>query len=552
MKVRLAIDIYYRAPTYIGYHAMIPPSSSAPRNVPPIRVPHPKPGAGNVPQGQVGQALRQVANGALPANPPATSRNAAIQKLLAQVDQQESALPAAAAEETQCMALPRQAGHTGSVVHAKKNALECLLEQVSTLGAGRSVIVNAGDHLYPGGGFHVAGFPHDSLPLEETLCVVVANALKSLRLASGSYPLGPVQANQGQLYSSNLSIRYPMSVVKQLLEVGSMGKQRLLDQLDVLLNAPVPAAPAGSTRFDMVTVVAPDRRNGPIDSDALYSAMLRQFAHAMTTARQHGATTFIFPLPGGKLFAQMSREPGAGADPEYQEALARAAADAIRLFAGNLDVVLPSQGRLSGLIEEFMAKPMLVPAAISRPEQAPYRNSPQAARPLQPALPVQPAPGARPLQSPKQVRPAQHAQHARPAPLLQQVRPVTPAHHVRPAQHAQPARGPAVALQQRTLGKSQFQTDPRNLATAPRSAAADVLRHLIGDGSHASLHRVHGLPVPAQGRQAYWFTGRHPDPKVGCALVCIEVDGKRENYCLWYNPNKLPALANVVRHATPL
>jgi len=81
----------------------------------------------------------------------------------------------------------------------------------------------------------------------------------------------------------------------------------------------------------------------------------------------------------------------------------------------------------------------------------------------------------------------------------------------------------ADSLEQRQMGSWNYTVEPENLALNPDSAVSQVLGTLIRDSSKITLRRVHGVEAPEEGNRAYWFINRDQNPKVGRALVSVQV-----------------------------
>jgi len=452
--------------------------------------------------GQAPRAPRDAAGG--------ESINARINDLFARVRQQERGLDVSPPKVTSCIAFPPRTDANGAmarVVRSPDNAVDCLVRLLDTPLAGRVAIINPADSRHRGGGLGVDTFRHQRMPAEETLCVLGRGAKASLDAATG-YPLGPDKVGQRQLYSAGLQMRYDRAVLQALCDVSGTPGARLEAQRDLLLDASFATPSRNAPRYDMISIAALDRRDQPqIDAKALYTGMLRQFAHAMVNAKEHKVETFILALPGSGLFSRTSRRHDAPADPLYQHVLARAAVDAIRLFSRGLQrVVIPSHGKeLDALIELYRKQPVRVPPPAAAAPAAPPRPGPR-----MPPVPAQ--------------------RHAQPrAPFFRLSRP---------------------AQLPRSMGGLQYQVERENLSQQLHPAVARALQSLIGDGSKVTLRRVHGVPVPTQGRQPYWFLCRDPDPNAGRALVSVQVSPRqRQVFEVVFSRQALPQLASRVARA---
>jgi len=418
------------------------------------------------------------------ARPSASDINKAINLRFEEVRRQEARLNVPAAEITQCTQLPAPTGHPNCLEQTRKSVLRYLIEAVQADRKKTVGIINPGDAWYKGGGLGVGTFKHQSVPLEETLCVAGHGGFKSLQEVVGGYPLGPGYPCERQLYSTNVHFRFGRDTLKQLCDVTGDAREQINAQRDLLLNAPFAASPGDSPAWHLVTVVAPDNRNSPgFDARVLYTSMLRQFAHALVNGQKHGVKTFLMMLPGSGLFAKTSKEPGAKAEPRYQQALACAAVDAVRYFGKGLHVVIPSHGEaLDTLIEQYQTMhvvPEGVGARYNGKELAPSAITPPQSKPEE--------------------------------------------------------------LRMREMCGLRYGTAPTNFAKERQSYVASVLAPLIRDFSKVSIHRVYGVQPPVQGSQNYWFIRR--EEGVGRALVCImKADKTREVYEVVFSRTALPEL----------
>jgi len=426
-----------------------------------------------------------VANRPMPPEVPTT--NDLINARFEELRQQEIRLKVPAAGITDCTALPAPTDRPNSLHHSSRSVLKCMIEAVLSNPEGTVAIINPGDPWYPGGGVVVDHFKHQNLPFEETLCLLGEGAFKSLHAGRRAYPLGPGYPCERQLYSSNVRFRFNRHTLQQLCDVTGSPRQKLEAQRDLLVKAPLAASPGDSPAWHMVTVVAPDNRNSPgFDGDALYTGMLRQFAHALVNGQKHGVRTYLLMLSGSGLFAKTSSEPDARAYPPYQQALACAAVDAVRYFGKGMDVVIPSHGeQIDKLIHLYETQATVPDAVTSR-----YQGTP-----LKPSVTMPP------LSNPEELR-------------------------------------------MRRMCGLRYGTTSKNFALDRNSGVAKALAPLIRDFRKVSIHRVYGVQPPVEGRQAYWFIRHDGDPNADRALVSImNPDGSREVFEVVYSGTALPELA---------
>ncbi len=541
-----------------------------------------------------------IANGAGPAAPAPNqgkkSANERIIDLMNNVCAQEAKLQnVPAARVISCKTLPPETGRA-AVVQLRSNAVDLLLEAAKLAQDGELGFVSPADTKLVGGALDASvrpGFRHDGLLLEETYCTLIEGAKRSLDGAASSYPLGPDTKHQHLLHASDLKFRYDHRARLDMLEVKGSSRDRIAAQREVMINTIDSHRGRSGPGMHMFSIAGVDRRGvAKFDYKAMYEGMLRQLAHAFTTAKSNKVKILVLTLSGSGEYSRESREPGAKPDRDYLKSLACAAADAIHYFGAGLSVQIPTHGaELDGFIEDYLKNPSVSPglqgeryfdikaAQLQQPAQAKQQKhaiqqkpAPQQGLPVPAAQPKQKQPGliknllnkipniGKPNQ---QVSPAQPVKANAVPPVQKPVvaQPI-PAKHVQ-FQAQMPAQPIAVVppatpmqnvpLENRTMGQLSYQVEPANAAQDPNSDAAKALSALIGNGNAITLRLVHGLPAIADLSPKARFAINLRDPsKDGRALVSIRsASNGIELYEAVFSTKQLASLAKLVNAAPP-